>query len=106
MPTKKAVIDTVRQFAKEVNTKKVTLRKAYLFGSYANGTNSNASDIDVALVADEFTGFGYHDVDLFVDIAIKFNYINIQTVTFSSDYFRQGDPFIDEIKKTGVEVLF
>ena len=73
-----------------------------LFGSYAKNTQHEFSDIDLALAADEFTGVGFIDIKLFVKI-LK-NFINIQPRTYSTEDFYKGDPFIEEIKKTGIEI--
>ena len=104
MLTRNAVIDTVRNFADEIEAKGVILRKVILFGSFAKGTQHEWSDIDVALVADNFTG-SPADHDLFPYIGIKKPYIRIESKTYPTEYFRKGDPFIEEIKKTGIVIL-
>ena len=38
-------------------------------------------------------------------IGIKKPYIRIETKTYPTDYFNQGDPFIEEIKKTGIKIM-
>ena len=78
------------------------LKKVILFGSFARNQQHELSDIDVALVADEFIGVGFKDMDLFIDV-LK-NYVVIQTKTYQTKEFEEGDPFIDEIKKTGIEI--
>jgi len=44
------------------------------------------------------------DRDYFAGITIKNEYMLIETKTYPTDYFEKGDPFIDEIKKTGIEI--
>jgi hypothetical protein len=104
MLTQNDVINTVRNYAKEINQAGVHLRKVILFGSFANGTQHEWSDIDVALVADNFTGVGFLDRQLFSGIGIKNSYIGIEPLTYPTDYFQESDPFIEEIKKTGIEI--
>ena len=104
MLTRNAAINTVRNYAQEIERKGVNLRKVILFGSFAKGTQHEWSDIDVALVADEFTGLP-DDYDLFPYIGIKKPYIRIESKTYPTRYFEQGDPLIDEIKKTGIVVF-
>jgi hypothetical protein len=53
-----------------------------------------------------FTGFGYDDRKLLSDINIKSEYIDIEPQTFSSKIFSEGNPFIDEILRTGIEINF
>ena len=65
-------------------------------------SHSEYFEAAVALVADEFTGFGYIDMKMFVSVLR--NFILIQPKTYSTSDFEEGDPFIDEIKKTGLEI--
>lgn len=47
----------------------------------------------------------YFDTELFVDIKVSDKkYMPIETHTFSTHYFESGDAFIEEIKKTGIEL--
>lgn len=104
MATQTFVINLVRQFAADVKAEGINLKTIILFGSYARNTQRRWSDIDVALVADEFAGLGFKDIDLFINAKIKKNYANIQVHTFPTLYFKKGDSFIDEIKKKGIEI--
>jgi predicted nucleotidyltransferase len=105
MLTRNAAIDAVRNYANEINQAGVHLRKVILFGSFARGTQHEWSDIDVALVADNFTGVSFLDKKLFPYIGIKEPYIRIEALTYPTDYFQESDPFIEEIKSTGIEII-
>ncbi len=102
--TKKAAIKTARDFVKLLNSNGFKVQKAILFGSYASGRQHEWSDIDLALVSEKFTGVGFNDYQLFSRLLIHYPYYFIQAQTFPPDYFQKGDPFIDEIKKTGIEI--
>jgi len=104
MFTQRDAINTVQSYAREIEALGIHLRKVILFGSFAKGTQHEWSDIDVALVADEFTGVGFLDAKLFSKIGIKEPYIRIEELTYPTDYFESGDPLIEEIMKTGMEV--
>jgi uncharacterized protein len=104
MLTKKTAIARVRNFAREVKDSGVHLHKVILFGSYASGKAHRWSDVDVALVAKEFTGDGFADASYFARINNKKPYMAIEPKTFSTAYFKKGDPFIKEIIRTGIEV--
>ena len=71
MLTQQTAIDTVRNYARDIEAKGVNLRTVILYGSFAKGTQHEWSDIDVALVADEFTGFTFNDKKLFPYVGIK-----------------------------------
>jgi uncharacterized protein len=100
-----SVIDVVERFAKELQAQGITLRKVYLFGSYARGEQTKWSDIDVALVADEFIGVSFEDIKQFIDVTIKKPYIMFEFHTFNTKDFEAGDPFVAEIKCTGIPIL-
>ena len=105
MLDRNVAIETVRNYAGEIQSRGVNLRTVILYGSFAKGKQHEWSDIDVALVADEFTGFTFEDKKLFPYIGIKKPYIRIEAKTYSTEYFREGDPFINEIKKDGIVIL-
>jgi predicted nucleotidyltransferase len=104
MLTQQTAIDTVRDYAREIGDAGVALKHVILYGSFAKGTQHEWSDIDVALVADEFEGLPT-DIYFFSSIAIKKQYIRIEAMTYPTDYFRESDPFIEEIKKDGIVIL-
>ena len=102
MVTQQVAIEQVKEFTKEVKAMGLHLRRVILYGSYARNQQREYSDIDVAMVADEFIGIGFDDIDLFGKALIK--HIIIQPKTYPTNYFNEGDPFIDEIKRTGIEI--
>lgn len=102
MATQQTAIKKVEKLVSDVQVLGIHLQKAILFGSYAKNKQRKYSDIDVALVADEFSGVGFEDIPLFIS-ALRNNYM-IQPKTFSTAYFKKGDPFIEEIIKTGIEI--
>jgi len=48
--------------------------------------------------------FGFEDRKLFSKINIQKPFVEIETRTFSTEYFEAGDPFISDILKTGIEL--
>jgi uncharacterized protein len=104
--TQFAAIELVKKFVKELQNKGIHLRKVYLFGSYARNEQRQFSDIDVALVADEFESIAFLDLKYFIDISIKKPYTMLELHTYNTDYFQAGNPFIDEeIKPKGIVIL-
>jgi len=104
MLTQKAAINKVKSFAEELKKAGIRLQKVILYGSYSQNRQHQWSDIDVALVADEFTGNGFEDTKYFARINNKKPYIIIEAKTYPSSYYLESDPFIDEIKRTGIEI--
>lgn len=104
MVEQQTAINTVKRFAEAVKKQGVQLRAVFLFGSYARGEQHEWSDIDVALVADEFIGVGFEDIKRFVDVTIQKPYILIEPHTFNTSEFEKGNPFVDEIRRTGIPI--
>ena len=55
------VILIIKQFLKELNKENIKVEKAILFGSYAQGTFNDWSDIDLAVVSKAFEGERFKD---------------------------------------------
>ena len=102
MFTKKDLMKYISDYITECNKLGVHFKKVILFGSYARNTPHEWSDIDLALVSDDFTGRRLDDRDKIVRADIKF--VDIESHMFNSAYFEEGDPFIEEIIKTGKEI--
>ena len=105
MLTREAAIERVRAFAAEVRQRQFPLRQAILFGSYARNEQHEWSDIDVALIADAFTGFGFDDVKLVSAVLGQKMYLELEPHTFNTAvYEAQTSPLAEEIKRTGIIV--
>ena len=65
MLTQRTAINKANNFIKEIKNLGVDLKRAILFGAFADNRQHEWSDIDLLLVADEFTGFGFEDRKLF-----------------------------------------
>lgn len=105
MLTQKSAIEKVQLFSKQLSESGVRLSRVFLFGSYAKNKQHKLSDIDVALVSDDFNGLGFYDIALFGKTIIKKQFHSIQPRTFNSKNFSPAkDPFVEEILKTGIEI--
>ncbi len=104
MVREQPVVKQVRQFVDDVKKHGVKVRKAFLFGSYAKGEQREYSDIDVALIADDFIGVSFEDVKKFIDVSIQKPYFMFEFHTFKTSDFEEGSQFIDEIKRTGIPI--
>jgi predicted nucleotidyltransferase len=102
MFTTKDLMKYISDYIAECNRLGVHFKKVILFGSYARNTPHEWSDVDLALVSDDFTGMRWEDRDKISLADIKF--VDIEPHIFNSAYFEKGDPFIEEIIKTGKEI--
>lgn len=105
MLTRKTALINAKRFIDEVKSNGVNIKKAYLFGSFAKNDAAINSDIDIAMIADEFSGAGFFDSKLFAPIKIKSQYLIIETKTYNTKIWEENnDPFIEEIINTGIEI--
>ncbi len=95
MLTQKFVITQIKKLAEEIKQSGIHLNKIILFGSYARNEQHSWSDIDVAIVADEFIGIGFEDVKLFARLLVKRSDLNIQAphLQYPRFFFMRKDPF-------------
>ncbi|RZK23248.1 MAG: nucleotidyltransferase domain-containing protein [Hymenobacter sp.] len=102
MITQAVALARAQQSLEEVRQLGVPLRKAILFGSFARNEQHAYSDIDLALVADDFTGAAFIDTKPFVRALVK--HVDIEPHTFSPEQFTEWNPFVQEIKRTGIVI--
>jgi len=106
MLTQKSVINHLTNLTAEIKQSGVHLQKVVLYGSYSRNEQHKWSDIDVAFVADEFIGIGFEDVKYFVRYLSKRPGLPIQPRTYNTkDFTPDKDPFVEEILKTGIEIV-
>ena len=106
MVTQQSALNTAREFVQAILAKGFPLKKAFLFGSFSRNEQGPWSDIDLALVADDFMGVGYFDLKHFIDVKISDKkFTVIEPHTFSTAHFEQGDPLVEEIKKAGIALM-
>jgi predicted nucleotidyltransferase len=80
-----------------------TIRKAYVFGSYAKGQQTEWSDIDVALVSDQFEGIRFQDHCKISPYLIKLD-ASLEVHPFRPEDFTKDNPFVEEIMETGIQI--
>lgn len=97
-------VDTINIVNKYINeiSKKFIIKEVYIFGSYAKGTNNEDSDIDVAVILES----NIDTIDLMIELMMLTQNIDlrIEPHPIKINDFKQGNPFVDEIKNTGLKV--
>lgn len=95
------IIDTCRNYIRSV-AEEYNLAKAYMFGSYAKGTNTADSDIDIALVLKN----SGNPLDIqweLMKLRRSFD-LRIEPHPINEQDFNSNNPFVHEILKTGIEI--
>jgi len=81
---------------------KYSILQAFLFGSYAKGTNHDDSDIDVAVVVINVTDIIDTQIDM-MKLRRKVD-LRIEPHPFMLSDFNQNDPLVNEILKHGIKI--
>ena len=95
------IMNIINEYIKVIS-KQFEVKEVYIFGSYAKGTNTENSDIDIAIILDS----NINTIDLMVDLMMLTQNIDlrIEPHPIKSNDFEKGNPFIEEIKSTGLRV--
>ena len=93
----------LEQFIHELEINQIHINKAILFGSYANGTFNEWSDIDLALVSDSFKGDRFKDRDLIRKIKLAVS-SSLEPIPYRPEDFTEEDPFVKNIIDTGMNL--
>ena len=94
----------ITRYLNALRKNNIPVSKAYLFGSYARGTYSKWSDIDIALISDCFKGDRLEDKKMIRKITLQVG-SDIEPVPFSPGDFNDKDPFAHEILSTGIQLV-
>jgi predicted nucleotidyltransferase len=99
------IIDiAVTKYLNLIKEKFPDIESAYLFGSYAKGKSTDDSDIDIALIFTNLDDSSRFDVQVqLMLLAAKID-SRIEPHPISHDDFNSGNPFVVEIKKTGIKL--
>jgi predicted nucleotidyltransferase len=99
--TKSDVVITVKKIINRISFK-YDIHGVYLFGSYANGEQTEESDIDVAIILNEKVDFD-KDFEIFKE-AQNFN-LDLEPVVYSvSEFNNDLTDIIVEIKQKGEKI--
>jgi len=96
------ILDSIEKYIKKAR-QYYKIDYIILFGSFAKGTNHEDSDIDIAVISNDFTDTFEDGVQLMkltmgIDLRIEPHAITTE------EFDEIGTPLIDEIIKTGIEL--
>ena len=103
--TRQYAINKVKEFAFLLKKNNFKINEIYLFGSFAKKEEQDFewSDIDVAVVSNDFCGYRIEDNKRLIPLAIKVER-RIETHPYTAKDFENSPFAIDEIKKKGLRV--
>lgn len=102
MLTRENAINKTKQFLNECKSLPLSIDKAILFGSFANGNANEYSDIDLALFSDKFSENILDNLDIIGKVNIR--YPDIDVHTYPSYSYNGNGILIEQIRKTGIEI--
>ncbi|MEO0127554.1 MAG: nucleotidyltransferase domain-containing protein [candidate division WOR-3 bacterium] len=101
---KNKIISEIKNIISLLEKNGITISAAYLFGSYAQRKANEWSDIDIALVSNDFSGVRFYDIEKLISIIKKYNsFIEFHPFR-KEDFDLQKDLFIKEIVSTGIRL--
>ena len=98
------ILQIVNRYVAALEEHGIRLKAAVLFGSCASGKAHEWSDIDVALVSDDFQGDRFADREMIARPTLDTD-CRIEPLPYRSEDFTEDDLFVREIVKTGVKIL-
>jgi predicted nucleotidyltransferase len=102
MVTREFAINTAKSFIRDCNLNGLTFYKVLIFGSVAKNNTHEWSDIDLLLISDQFNDNVFDNLKLYSKVNIK--YPLIETHPYPTNYYKDGDGFINEIVKDSIEI--
>lgn len=87
-----------------IKEKYTNIECAYLFGSYAKGKSTDDSDIDLALIFTNLDDSVRFEVQVQLMLLAAKVDSRIEPHPISHEDFNSGNPFVAEIKKTGIQI--
>ncbi|MFP4604395.1 MAG: nucleotidyltransferase domain-containing protein [Bacteroidales bacterium] len=94
----------IAKYVDLIKEKFTGVEKVYVFGSYAKGKSTEDSDIDIALIFSNLDDSKRFDIQVQLMMLAAQIDSRIEPHPISYDDFDSGNPFVVEIKKTGIEV--
>ena len=100
-----AVSKIIKSYVADVK-KNMHIDKAYLYGSYAKDNQHQDSDIDICFFSSDFEGQRSVDVlTRLIGLTRGYKSVDIEPRVFPTSEIDMGNPFVDEVLKTGREIL-
>lgn len=99
----RTAFEIVGRYIEFLKRKKYNVRKAYIFGSYANGQFHEDSDIDLAIVLGNLTNSFTMQIEL-IKLSRKFD-TRIEPHPFDELDFNASNPIAHEIILNGIQII-
>jgi len=103
MVKKENIIKQIKNFS-VLCSEEISIKYVYLFGSVAENRANEYSDIDIAIVSNNFVGKRYLDRKKLYKYILQTNSA-FEVHPFKSEDFTNEDPFARRILETGIRIV-
>ena len=101
---KRAVLAIARRFRRALGKQGITAPRIFLFGSWASGTPRAGSDIDLAVVSEEFAGKSYWQRVDILAAAVYDVFEPIEAVAMTPEEWETSDSPLADFARGGEPV--
>jgi predicted nucleotidyltransferase len=98
------ILELAQEFLARIREQGIKIESAYLFGSYAKGTEHEWSDIDIAVISPDFSDRRFREGVRLMKLSCDID-TRIEPMPFRPERFTDNDPLASEIKKTGYLIV-
>jgi uncharacterized protein len=98
-----SVREIINNYLKSLEAHHIRIRKVVLFGSFVTGKADEWSNIDVALVSDDFEGDWFKDRNRIRRLTLAVD-IRLSPVPYRPESLLAPDPFSKNILETGIAI--
>jgi len=98
------VLRTLRQFRKELESNSIRVDQLILYGSHADGTAREDSDIDVIVISPDFSDKSFWERITILSDAIYKVYAPIEASSFTPEEWKNDKSLIVDYARDGVLV--
>ena len=101
---KNAVLKTIKQFKKALESINIKVEQLILFGSHVDGTAREDSDIDVVVISSSFSNKNYWErIDILTE-AIYIVSAPIEATAFTPEEWKTGKSLLVDYARNGILV--
>ncbi len=97
------ILDIAKKYIVELEKNNFHIQRAILFGSHVNGNPHPWSDIDVAVVSEDFVGDRFEDRRKIARITLSVH-SSISPKTYRPEDFTTENFFVEEILENGISI--
>ena len=98
------IVELVYKLIEESKKFNINISKVILFGSQIKGTAHEWSDIDLAVVSDDFQGIRFYDNQKIMRAKLNTSY-DLEIHPYRPEDFTEDNPFVQEILSHGIRIV-